>query len=328
MAVYTEVGFDAAAELCARLGLGALTELVGIKSGIENTNYYATTERGAWVLTLFERLGAAELPYYLQLMRHLARAGIPVPAPQADAGGALLHKLAGKPAAVVTRLPGSHRLAPGIDHCRQVGRMLGRMHVAGRTLALDQPHLRGLAWWQRTVPEVLPHLATARPEQAALLQQEWVYQQSWAAAAESIASHALPRGPIHADLFRDNVMFDDTAGEDRLCGFFDFYFAGTDHLLFDVATCLNDWCTDAPSGRLDEARAAAFTSAYHSQRPLGAAEQRSMPVMLRAAAFRFWLSRLWDGHLPRAAALLAPKDPAHFERVLRERIARPWHPSL
>ncbi len=321
MAVYTEVGFDAAAALCARLGLGRLTALQGIKSGIENTNYYATTECGQWVLTLFERLTRAELPYYLRLMQHLAKAGIPVPAPQADAAGELLHEVAGKPAAVATRLPGSHRLAPGVSHCEQVGAMLGRLHAAGRRFALEQPHLRGLAWWGQTVPVVLPHLPSA---QAGLVEEELRFQQQWAASA---AGQSLPRGPIHADLFRDNVMFDDTAGADVLCGLFDFYFAGTDHLLFDVAVCLNDWCCDLTSARLDEPRAAAFVRAYHAVRPLVPAERRLMPALLRAAAFRFWLSRLWDWHLPRDAALLAPKDPTHFERVLRERIATPWHPE-
>lgn len=321
MAVYTEVGFDEAAALFDRLGLGALTDLHGIRSGIENTNYYATTSEGQWVLTLFERLGPDELPYYLRLMQHLARRGIPVPAPQADAAGEVLHRVAGKPAAVVTRLPGSHRLAPDAPHCAQVGEMLARMHLAGADFPLVQPNLRGLDWWRETVPVVLPHLA---PEQAALLSDELAFQ---VALAASPAYAALPRGPIHADLFRDNVMFDDTAGDDRLCGFFDFYFAGHDTWLFDLAVCLNDWCCDLASGRLDEDRAAAFVGAYQRVRPLDHGEIRLMPALLRAAALRFWLSRLWDWHLPRAAALLQPKDPAQFERVLRARIAEPWHPA-
>src|SRR5512137_1457025 len=156
MAVYTEVGFAEADALLQRLGLGALTDLRGIRSGIENTNYYASTAQGQWVLTLFERLSREQLPYYLRLMQHLAQRGIPVPAPQADAGGELLHTLAGKPATVVTRLPGSHRLAPDAPHCAQVGAMLARMHVAAFDLELQQPHLRGLAWWAQTVPVVLP----------------------------------------------------------------------------------------------------------------------------------------------------------------------------
>ncbi len=160
MAVYTEVGFDAADALLQRLGLGPLTDLQGIRSGIENTNYYASTTRGQWVLTLFERLAANQLPYYLQLMQHLAAHGIPVPAPQPAANGRLLHTLAGKPAAVVTRLPGSHRTAPGSEHCAQVGAMLARMHLAGASFQLQQAHQRGLAWWADTVPAVLPHLAS------------------------------------------------------------------------------------------------------------------------------------------------------------------------
>jgi homoserine kinase type II len=321
MAVYTEVRFDEADALFRRLGLGALTDLQGIRSGIENTNYYATTARGQWVLTLFERLSAEQLPYFLRLMEHLALQGIAVPAPQPDAKGGLVHHLAGKPASVVTRLPGSHRLAPDAAHCAQVGAMLARMHLAGSSFALQQPHMRGLAWWLETAPLVLPHLAAG---QATLLRDEVAFQQHLAA---SPAGQALPRGPIHADLFRDNVMFDDTAGTDRLCGFFDFYFAGTEMLLFDVAVCLNDWCSDAASGELDEARAATFCAAYERVRPFTAGEVRAMPALLRAAALRFWISRLWDRYLPRDAALLQPKDPAQFERVLTSRIAKPWHPA-
>jgi homoserine kinase type II len=322
MAVYTQVGFDEADALCERLGLGALTELTGIRSGIENTNYYANTVRGQWVLTLFERLTTEQLPYYLQLMQHLATHGIPVPAPQADAAGQLVHSVAGKPASVVTRLPGSHRNAPDAPHAAQVGEMLARMHQAGASFALQQPHLRGLAWWTETVPVVLPHLGA---DAARLLRDELAFQQQVAATP---AGQALPRGPIHADLFRDNVMFDDTAGPDTLCGFFDFYFAGTDALLFDVAVCLNDWCVAPDDGLLVEERASAFVGAYEGVRPFTSGERRLLPAMLRAAALRFWISRLWDWHLPRDAALLQPKDPTHFERVLRGCIARPWHPAL
>jgi len=322
MAVYTEVGFDEADRLVRSLGLGALTDLRGIRSGIENTNYYATTARGQWVLTIFERLGRDQLPYYLHLMQHLALRGIPVPAPQASPDGVLLHTASGKPAAVVTRLPGSHRLAPDAQHGEQVGRMLARMHLAGLDFAMQQPHLRGLAWWEQTTPVVLPHVSAA---QAALLTSELDFQQKVAASA---LGQALPRGPIHADLFRDNVMFDETAGEDRLCGFFDFYFAGTDVLLFDVAVCLNDWCIDHGSGRMVDELAAPFLAAYQAERTMTAGELKLLPAMLRAAALRFWLSRLWDWHLPRDAALLAPKDPSHFERVLRLRIDYPWHPPL
>ena len=321
MAVYTEVCYDEADTLLRRLGLGALTGLQGIHSGVENTNYHAVTSRGQWVLTLFERLTAQQLPYYLELMLHLAVQGIPVPAPQADADGALVHTLAGKPAAVVTRLPGSHRLVPDALHCAQVGQMLARMHLAGQDFCRHQAHPRGLAWWIETAPQVLAHLDS---DQAALLKEELAFQQHLAA---SPAGLALPRGPIHADLFRDNVMFDDTTGGDRLCGFFDFYFAGTDCLLFDLAVCLNDWCADPDSGQLDEGRAGVFVGAYQRARALSAGELRAMPAMLRAAALRFWISRLWDWHLPRDARLLSAKDPAYFERVLRERINLPWHPT-
>ncbi|PXW96491.1 homoserine kinase [Sphaerotilus hippei] len=319
MAVFTEVSREEAAALAQRLSLGSLTDLRGITAGIENTNYFLSTDRGEWVLTVFERLTFEQLPFYLQLMKHLARREIPVPDPQADADGVILHRLGGKPAAVVNRLQGRSQLAPASWHCEQVGRMLARMHLAGRDYPLHQPNLRGLDWWIETVPVVLPHLA---PEQRTLLEDELFFQRS---VAETPANEALPRGPVHADLFRDNVMFDGLPGHEKLTGFFDFYFAGVDAWLFDLAVCLNDWCIDLSTGRLDELRAAAFVQAYEDERALTHDELRLLPAMLRAAALRFWISRLWDFHLPREASMLQPHDPTHFERVLRERIANPWH---
>jgi homoserine kinase type II len=320
MAVYTEVSFEQADAFVRRLGHGHVSTLQGIGAGIENTNYFVGTDRGEWVLTLFERLRAEQLSFYLRYMQHLARHGIPVPEPQADAGGQILHELCGRPAALLNRLPGRHVLAPQPAHLRQMGEVLARLHLAGADFALQQPNLRGLAWWVATVPEVLPFLDEPR---ARLLREELEFQRGVAASA---AAAALPRGVIHADLFRDNVVFDAVDGEDRLSGLFDFFFAGVDALLFDLAVCLNDWCIDHDNGRLLEDRAAAFCDAYQRVRPLASAELRLMPALLRAAALRFWLSRLWDLHLPRDAALLQAKDPTHFERVLRERIERPWHP--
>ena len=322
MAVFTEVGFDEAARLASRLGLGGLTALRPIAAGIENTNYFLSAERGEYVLTLFERLGFEQLPFYLHLMRHLAQRGIPVPKPQADASGVLLHRLHDKPAAVVDRLRGSHVMAPSAEHCQQVAAMLAHMHQAAHDYPDRKANQRGPAWWEASVPELLPFLSDA---QRALIEAELAFQRSLGASASDAA---LPRGAIHADLFRDNVMFEAAAdGTPRLAGFFDFYFAGFDRLAFDIAVCLNDWCIDQETGRLAEDRAAAFVAAYESVRPLTGDELRLLPALLRAAALRFWVSRLWDVHLPREASMLVPHDPAHFERVLRERIATPWHPA-
>jgi homoserine kinase type II len=187
--------------------------------------------------------------------------------------------------------------------------MLARMHLAGQDYDRHQPNLRGLDWWNETVPVVLPHLSEP---QAALIRSELAYQNHVAASA---AHGALPRGPVHADLFRDNVMFE---GE-TLTGFFDFYFAGCDSFLFDLAVCLNDWCIDLATGTHQAQRAQAMVQAYQAVRPLTGAERELLPAMLRAGALRFWTSRLWDWHLPREAAMLQPHDPTHFERVLRER---------
>jgi homoserine kinase type II len=186
---------------------------------------------------------------------------------------------------------------------------------------MTQPNLRGLAWWRETVPVVRPFLTA---DQRELIDAELAFQQQLAA---SPAYAALPRGAIHADLFRDNVMFDASETGDQLTGLFDLYFAGVDTYLFDIAVCLNDWCIDLESGRLEEARAAALVAAYAAERALSGSERRLLPAVMRGAALRFWLSRLWDLHLPRDASLLTAHDPTHFERVLRERVTTPWHPG-
>ncbi len=313
MAVFTIVSEPEASGLLERLHLGSLVELRGIEGGIENTNYFLTSTQGAYVLTLFERLTAGQLPFYLHLMKHLAHAGIPVPDPQADADGEILFTIAGKPAALATRLQGASQLAPTATHCLALGATLARMHLAAESYERVQPNLRGLAWWNETAPQVLPHL---EPEQAALLQSELAYQNHVAA---SPGYAALPRGPVHADLFRDNALFQD----DALTGIFDFYFAGVDTWLFDLAVALNDWCIDLPTGRHDAARFDALLGAYQRVRPLTAHERPMLAAMLRASALRFWISRLWDFHLPRDAHMLKAHDPTHFERVLRERSRHP-----
>jgi homoserine kinase type II len=313
VAVFTEVSFDVARDLFVRLHLGELQSLEGCAGGIENTNYFATSSQGDYVLTLFERLTAQQLPFYLHLMKHLALHGIPVPDPHADANGDILLTVLGKPAAVVNKLRGKSELQPSAAHCAAVGGMLARMHLAARDFTHAQPNLRSLPWWNETVPVVLPFVTA---EQSVLLQSELAFQNHTAASS---AYSALPRGPIHADLFRDNVMFENGA----LTGFFDFYFAGCDSWLFDVAVCLNDWCVDLTTGQADAAREAAFLTAYQTVRPFAAAERQLLGAMKRAGALRFWISRLWDFHLPRDAAVLTAHDPGHFERVLRQRVQHP-----
>ena len=311
MAVFTEVPYDEAAAFLRRLGLGNLQAMAACTGGIENTNYFVDTDRGEYVLTLFERLAWEQLPFYLHLMQHLADRGVPVPRPAPDADGRILHRLKDKPAAVVGRLRGSNELAPDAQQCSAVGEMLARMHLAGRDYARHQSNLRGLPWWKETVPVLLPYVGN---DQRTLLLDELAFQTRMAALPDYAA---LPRGPIHADLFRDNVMFEGGC----LSGFLDFYFAGCDTFLFDIGVCLNDWGVCLDSGRADAARATAFLTAYESVRPLVPEERRLLPALERAAALRFWISRLRDCYMPREAAALNAHDPSHFERVLRQRVS-------
>jgi homoserine kinase type II len=310
MAVFTPVSLDDLDAWLAQFHLGRPLAVKGISSGIENSNFFLTTETGEYVLTIFEKLTFEQLPFYLELMRHLADHGVLVPAPIANRNGNILHSLHGKPCAIVTRLEGRSPLEPGPVHCAAVGAMLAKMHLVGQGFSLQQPNLRGLSWWREITPKVLPYL---RAEAQQLLGDEIHAQETFAASA---IYHRLPRGPIHADLFRNNVMFVD----ERVTGFFDFYFAGCDTWIFDVAVTVNDWCIDPDTGALDETRSRAMLDAYHAVRRFTPAEKAAWRMMLQAAALRFWLSRLYDFYLPREAEMLTPHDPTHFERILRRRI--------
>ena len=307
MSVFTPVSREQLEVWLGPCQLGPVTELAGIAAGVQNTNYFVTTHRGRWVLTLFEHLGADELRHYLGFMAHLAARGIPCPAPLADAAGEVLRPLNGKPAVLVSCLSGHDLAMPGDAHCAALGDLLARLHLAGADFSPRWPNPRGGAWRAATAARVAPYLDAA---DAAMLTAE--------VALHAQVDAALPRGLVHGDLFRDNALFE----AERLTGVLDFYFAGEDALLFDLAVAANDWCLDA-AGDLEPARTQALLAAYHARRPLLAAEEAAWNGMLRLAALRFWLSRLEDFHLPRPGNQVLVKDPEHFRRLLLWRIDHP-----
>jgi homoserine kinase type II len=307
MSVYTPVSASELDAWLLRYAVGGLTELEPIASGIENTNYFATTDRGRYVLTLYERLPTSELPFYLNLMAHLARCGAQVPAPLADRTGAYFSLLNGKPAGLVERVDGAPVLAPAPAHCAQVGAALARLHQASQSYRARLTNRRGPAWWRQAARAVRPFLDA---DQAALLDAEIRFQTGFGRGK-------LPKGAIHGDLFCDNVLFADG----RVAGIIDFGFAATDFYAYDLAITVNDWCIVDATGALASDLLAAMVSAYQAVRPLTADECEAWPSLLRAAALRFWLSRLYDLHLPRPGDLVHAHDPVHFERILRDRAA-------
>ncbi|MBU6484792.1 MAG: homoserine kinase [Betaproteobacteria bacterium] len=308
MSVYTAVTTDDLDAWLTRYALGALVEFAPIAAGIENTNYFVTTVHGRYVLTLYERLPAEELPFYLNLMAHLARAGVEVPVPAADRTGGLFSMLNGRPAGLVSRIDGVAVAAPSVDHCAAVGDALGRLHLASQTYRARLANRRGPAWWRQAARAVRPFLSAAQNE---LLAAEVRFQTGFGKVK-------LPKGAIHGDLFCDNVLF----ANGRVVGIIDFGFAATDFLAYDLAIAVNDWCVAGnEDGSLDAQRLEAMIGAYSAVRPLTRDERSQWPALLRAAALRFWVSRLYDLYLPRPGELTHAHDPQPFERVLRARAA-------
>ncbi len=305
MSVFTPVPDAVLADWLKHYAIGRLVELKGISAGVQNSNFFVTTTLGRYVLTLFEGIPRAELPYYLHLMAHLARHGLPVPGPIANRDNEYLGTLEDRPAVLVMRLSGASEMNPTLQHCARVGAMLAGLHLAGQSYGRRQENPRGPAWRRVTAEAVRSFLPA---DEQALLDAEIAFQ-------ATVDIGALPTGAIHADLFRDNVLWD---GE-HIGGVIDFYFAGDDALLFDVAVTVNDWCTTS-DGRLDPARTASLLTAYEAERGFTAFEHAAWPAMLRAAALRFWLSRAADFHLPREGEMVLVKDPDEYRDILRLRV--------
>ncbi len=307
MSVYTPVSREQLEVFLSLYDEGPLVDFSGIRAGVENTNFFVTTERGEFVLTLFEKHASQELPFFLNLMAHLAEHGIPSAHPIPDRDGKYLQQMNGKPAALVRRLTGESPHEPDLDHCRVMGSALARLHLAARTYRGYRDNDRGFTWWLAMREILHSHLTK---DDARLLDEELKFQ-------GQDRYPELSRGVIHADLFRDNAMF---VG-DELTGIIDFYYACNDVLLYDLAITVNDWC-GKPGGSLDAAKVGALVGAYDQERRLTSLERRAWPLMLRAAALRFWLSRLHDQHFPRPGQITHVKDPNEFKNILIDRIER------
>jgi homoserine kinase type II len=306
VAVYTDVSGEELAGFLATYNLGTLLSYKGIAEGVENSNFVIHTERGYFILTLYEkRVAAADLPFFLALMEHLASRGINCPQPVKSRAGLTAGTLAGRPAAIVTFLDGMWLRRPGASHCAAVGEGLARLHLAGADFPMRRTNALSVAGW-RPLHQVAvgkgdvlqPGLIDAIAAELALLEQAWPGD--------------LPQGVIHADLFPDNVFF---LGE-QLSGLIDFYFACTDTLAYDVAICLNAWCFE-PDHSYNVTKGRNLLRAYAAARPLSGAERAALPLLARGAALRFLLTRLVDWLNVPPGALVRPKDPLEYFRKLR-----------
>jgi homoserine kinase type II len=306
MAVYTEVGDEELASFIASYGLGDLLSFKGIAEGVENTNYIVHTSKGPFILTLYEkRVEAADLPFYLGLMEHLAEHGVTCPTPVRDAQGKNLSRLSGRPAALVTFLEGFWVRKPTAAHCAAVGRALAKLQHGGEGFALRRANALGIAGWRPLYERFADRAGEIAPDLAPLIEQELAFlQANW--------PQGLPDGVIHADLFPDNVFF---IG-DRLSGLIDFYFACNDAFAYDIAVSLNAWCFEKDMS-FNITKGQAFLRGYEEVRPLSAREREAMPVLARGAAMRFLLTRAYDWLNTPKNALVSPKNPLEYVRRLR-----------
>jgi homoserine kinase type II len=306
VAVYTEVSDEALRDFLALYDIGDVISFKGIAEGVENSNFLLRTAASQFILTLYEkRVQAADLPFFIGLMEHLAKCGVTCPQPVRNRAGEALGELEGRPAAIVTFLDGLWVRRPTVRHCGEVGQALARMHLAGGDFAPKRPNALSLAGWpallqaaEGRADEVAPGLRAESEAELAFLAAHW--------------PAALPSGVIHADLFNDNVFF---IGE-RLSGLIDFYFACNDALAYDLAICLSAWCFE-PDNEFNVSKGQALITAYERVRPLGASEVAGLPILARGAALRFMLTRLVDWLNVPPGAKVAPKNPLEYRDKLR-----------
>ena len=306
MAVYTEVSDEELTRFIASYQVGALLSFKGIAEGVENTNYLLHTESGPFFLTLYEkRVAPADLPFFLGLMEHLANAGIRCPTPVRDAQGQSLRRLAGRPAALVTFLEGVWIRRPQVAHCAAVGQAMARMHLAGQNFSLSRANALGPSGWHALYARFKEHADEIAPGLGATIEQE----------LEHLARHwptDLVLGVIHADLFPDNVFF---LG-DQLSGLIDFYFACNDALIYDIAIALNAWCFESDHS-FNMTKGQALLNGYQAVRSLKPEGRRALPLLARAAALRFLLTRAHDWLHTSAEAFVKRKDPLEYLRRLK-----------
>ncbi|HET6925947.1 MAG TPA: homoserine kinase [Hyphomicrobiaceae bacterium] len=306
MAVYTEVSDEELVRFIASYQVGALLSFKGIAEGVENTNYLLHTQSGPFFLTLYEkRVAPEDLPFFLGLMEHLANAGIRCPTPVRDAQGQSLRQLAGRPAALVTFLEGVWIRRPQVMHCAAVGQAMARMHLAGQNFSLSRANALGPSGWGALYARFKDHADEIAPGLGATIEQELDHlARNWPTD--------LALGVIHADLFPDNVFF---LG-DQLSGLIDFYFACTDALIYDIAIALNAWCFESDHS-FNMTKGQALLKGYQAIRGLKPEERRALPLLARAAALRFLLTRAHDWLHTSAEALVKRKDPLEYLRRLK-----------
>ncbi len=305
MAVYTDVAAEDLAAFLAGYEIGELLAYKGIAEGVENSNFLVHTSQGNFILTLYEkRVAAADLPFFLGLMEHLATRGITCPLPVKNRAGTVLGTVAGRPAAIITFLDGMWIRRPAAGHCAALGEALGRLHLAGADFSGRRANSLSVGGWRPLYEQVAERCDKIQPGMSAGLAAEL-------ATLEAKWPRDLPQGVIHADLFPDNVFF---LGA-KLSGLIDFYFACTDALAYDLAICLNAWCFE-PDHSYNVTKGRGLLQAYASVRPLNADELAALPLLARGAALRFLLTRLVDWFDERVA-LVRRKDPMEYFRKLR-----------
>ncbi|MFA5919813.1 MAG: homoserine kinase [Methylococcaceae bacterium] len=302
MSVYTPITRLQLDQFFSTYALGEIICFEGIQDGIDNTNYFVETTQGSFVLTLFETLTADELPHFMRLLSHLVKHNIQCPGPQPDRQASVLRELNNKPAALFKRLSGMATTSPSIEQCQEIGIHLANVHLSTQDYVFPIKNNNDLDWCKMLLNKIGALLsATDRT----LINDELLFQ-------TANASVNLPQGVIHADLFRDNVLFVD----DQLSGILDFYSACNGALLFDIAITANDWCCE--NGDINPDKMTALLSAYENLRPLEQLEKQHWQTMLRAAALRYWLSRLEHQLYPRPGDLIQQKDPLIFRHILQQ----------
>jgi homoserine kinase type II len=305
MSVYTSVNIKELKIWLQDYAFDNLTDYQGIKSGITNTNYFLMTAHDRFVLTLFEKNTIEDLPYFVDLMSHLATHSFLCPKPILKKNGIALSILKNKPALIVTCLKGKEVTNPEVNHCKAVGKSLAELHVKSANFVAQHQNTRDLSWIKKTAETLFNELPQ---DESKLLKEEIFYQEK--------QNYKLPKSTIHGDLFKDNVLF----LNDEVSGFIDFYYACTDYLILDVAIAVNDWCVNS-DGSFDESRLNAFLDAYKKIRSFNDNEDRAWNDVLRLASLRFWVSRLNDFYHAEEGELTFIKDPNHFKKILKKRIS-------
>ena len=307
MAVYTKINKEDISIINNKFNIEKIVSFQGIKKGIENTNYLLKSKNKKFILTIFEkRVSNKEIPFFMKLMDQLNYSKINCPKPLKSNNGSYLIKLKNKTACIVSFLKGKDKNKLNLKNCFEVGKIIAQMHSITKNIKISRKNSMGIKNLDPLLKSIkfktnkFSNLEKFLKDNLKDIKKNWPKK--------------LPNGIIHGDLFIDNIFFQNN----KLSGVIDFYFAANDYFMYEMAICINALCFDKKNSKfkINKQKIRNLIKGYENIKKISAKEKKSLNILCRGAAMRYFLTRLYDYANTPKTALIKIKDPREYYQKL------------